>query len=193
MSETATISQVADRAGATAAAVSHVIDRPPLRNWDTGETGRRATWPKDGWVVDNHPEGTLFRSLPGAGPVLAPRLIIAFGTDRGRFEFAAVVQRLSGIAPVTERSGRTVWVHMRRACPKFLRQTFQEFRRALDRSIGMGESLFIKSGARTTRIATRPYERWPTAGSESFTAAGRTVPPTMSNFICVLWNIVIRR
>ena len=33
----------------------------------------------------------------------------------------------SGIAPVTEASGQSEWVHFRWACPKFLRQTFHEF------------------------------------------------------------------
>ena len=37
------------------------------------------------------------------------------------------VQQFSGIAPVTERSGKTIWVHRRLACPKFVLQTFHEF------------------------------------------------------------------
>jgi transposase len=78
-------------------------------------------------LVESHPEGSLFGSLPGAGPVLTPRLIVAFGTRRERFASAEEVQRLSGIAPVTEKSGKSQYVHMRRACPKFLRQTFHEF------------------------------------------------------------------
>jgi transposase len=78
-------------------------------------------------VVADHPESSLFASLPGAGPALVPRLIVAFGTLRERFESAQDVQQLSGIAAVTERSGNSVKVHMRVACPKFLRQTFHEF------------------------------------------------------------------
>lgn len=78
-------------------------------------------------LVESHPEGSVFGSLPGAGPVLTPRLIVAFGTQRERFASAEEVQRLSGIAPVTEKSGKSNYVHMRRACPKFLRQTFHEF------------------------------------------------------------------
>ena len=35
----------------------------------------------------------------------------------------------SGIAPVKQASGRSVWIHMRWACPKFLRQTFHELAR----------------------------------------------------------------
>jgi len=75
----------------------------------------------------SHPEQALFDSLPGAGPALAPRLLVAMGTDRTRFSSADEVATFSGIAPVTERSGQHTWVHWRLACSKFLRQTFHEF------------------------------------------------------------------
>jgi transposase len=74
-----------------------------------------------------HPDRLLFESFPGAGAVLAPRLLAAFGTDRDRFESAQDMQQLSGIAPVTEQSGKQRWVHWRWACSKFLRQSFHEF------------------------------------------------------------------
>jgi len=74
-----------------------------------------------------HPERALFESLPGAGPVMAPRLLVAFGTNRQRFANADEIQCYSGIAPVTVASGKSEWVHFRWACPKFLRQTFHEF------------------------------------------------------------------
>jgi transposase len=74
-----------------------------------------------------HPDFAIFDSLPGAGPVMGPRLIAAFGTLRDRYQSAADLQRYSGIAPVTEASGQQKWVHWRWSCPKFLRQTFQEW------------------------------------------------------------------
>lgn len=74
-----------------------------------------------------HPDFAIFDSLPGAGAVMVPRLIAAFGTQRQRFQSAAQVQSYSGIAPVTEASGSQLWVHWRWSCPKFLRQTFQEW------------------------------------------------------------------
>jgi transposase len=74
-----------------------------------------------------HPDSVLFAGLPGAGPALRPRLIVAFGTRRERYSSAAELLSYSGIAPVTEQSGHTKWVHFRRACPQFLRQTFHEF------------------------------------------------------------------
>ena len=78
-------------------------------------------------LVLSHPDGSVFASLPGAGPALVPRLIVAFGTNRGRYQTAYEIQCYSGIAPVKEASGKTQHVHFRFACPKFLRQTFHEF------------------------------------------------------------------
>jgi transposase len=78
-------------------------------------------------LVQTHPDGTLFASLPGAGPALVPRLIVAFGTHRDRYGSAFEIQSYSGIAPVKEASGRSAWIHCRFICPKFLRQTFHEF------------------------------------------------------------------
>jgi transposase len=74
-----------------------------------------------------HPDAELFRSPPGAGAALAPRLLVAFGTDRSRFASADEVQAYSGIAPVTKRSGKSCHVTKRYFCNKFLRQTFHEF------------------------------------------------------------------
>ncbi len=78
-------------------------------------------------VFATHADRDIFGSFPGAGDVCAPRLAAAFGTDRARWDSAAEVQAHSGIAPVTERSGKSVWVHHRLACPKFVKQTFHEF------------------------------------------------------------------
>lgn len=80
-------------------------------------------------VFSAHPEAYLFEQLPGAGAVVAPRLLAFFGTDRSRYGVAANVQTFSGIAPVTKSSGKTRIVYFRQACPKFARQTFHEFAR----------------------------------------------------------------
>lgn len=74
-----------------------------------------------------HPDAAIFQSFPGAGAALAPRLLAAFGADRQRLDNAAQMQELSGIAPVTRRSGKSVSILRRWACNKFLRQTFHEF------------------------------------------------------------------
>jgi len=78
-------------------------------------------------LVESHPDGALFASLPGAGSALVPRLLVAFGTRRDRYQSAYEMQCYSGIAPVKEASGNSEWIHFRFVCPKFLRQTFHEF------------------------------------------------------------------
>jgi len=78
-------------------------------------------------LMRQHPDAELFESLPGAGRALAPRLLAAMGADREQFNKPAEVQQASGIAPVTTQSGKTRLVRRRRACPRFLKQTFQEF------------------------------------------------------------------
>jgi len=70
---------------------------------------------------------TIFDSLPGAGPQLAPRLLVAFGSNRERFERAEDIQKYAGVAPVIEQSGKKKWTHWRYACSTFLRQTFVEW------------------------------------------------------------------
>jgi transposase len=78
-------------------------------------------------VSSTHAEAPLFAKLPGAGAALRPRLIVAFGTQRERYQGADEIQTYSGIAPVTVASGKSKHVHFRRARPKFLHQTFYEF------------------------------------------------------------------
>jgi transposase len=78
-------------------------------------------------LFDSHPDAKLFAALPGAGPQLAPRLLVAFGEERERFQSAQDLLRYSGVAPVKESSGQKSWVHWRWSCPTFLRQTFVEW------------------------------------------------------------------
>jgi transposase len=78
-------------------------------------------------VFAQHPDREIFSSLPGAGPVLAPRLLASMGSERERFDSAKNLQRYTGIAPVTKQSGKTHHVHRRYLCPKFERQSFHEF------------------------------------------------------------------
>ncbi|MCP5520190.1 MAG: IS110 family transposase [Verrucomicrobiales bacterium] len=74
-----------------------------------------------------HPDAVFFANLPGAGPALAPRLLVAFGSQRDRYPTRESMQRYSGIAPVTKQSGGKCHIHRRYCCPKFLRQSFHEF------------------------------------------------------------------
>jgi transposase len=78
-------------------------------------------------LCSSHDDYQVFASLPGSGSVYSSRLLAAFGTDRERFESADEVARLSGVAPVIERSGQSTRIRWRYFCPKFLRQSFQEY------------------------------------------------------------------
>jgi transposase len=69
----------------------------------------------------------IFAALPGAAEVFAPRLLCAFGEDRDRYRDAKELQRYAGVAPVTEQSGNSHWVHWRFKCPTFLRQSVVEW------------------------------------------------------------------
>lgn len=89
-----------------------------------------------------HPDAPIFRSFPGAGPCLAPRLAAAFGSHRERFPTAASLQRFSGVAPVTRQSGQFRSVHRRHACPKFLLQTFHEFARCSLQSCAWAQAYY---------------------------------------------------
>ena len=78
-------------------------------------------------IYHEMPDAALYESLPGVGKCLGPRLLVAFGEDRNRFGSAQEVQKYAGIAPVTERSGKTAWVQWRWGCSKFIRQAFTEW------------------------------------------------------------------
>jgi len=59
--------------------------------------------------------------------VLGPRLLASIGCQRERFGAAADLQRYTGIAPVTKKSGGSCYIHRRYLCPKFHKQSFHEY------------------------------------------------------------------
>ena len=76
-----------------------------------------------------HPDAEIYDSFPGAGRALAPRIAVALGEDRTKFDSAVAILNLTGVAPVTIASGKVKRVAFRMAAPKFQRQTFIEFAR----------------------------------------------------------------
>jgi transposase len=68
-----------------------------------------------------HPDHDLFGSLPGAGPKIAPRLLVELGQDRNRFESPQVLQCYGGTAPVSYQSGPFHKVRLRGQCDIALR------------------------------------------------------------------------
>jgi len=78
-------------------------------------------------VFQQHPDREIFEALPGAGPVLAPRLLASMGSERERYARPENLQCFSGVAPVTQQSGGKCHIHHRYLCPKFLRQSVHEY------------------------------------------------------------------
>ena len=78
-------------------------------------------------LFNHHPDHFIFSSRPGSGKALRLRLLTIFGEDRDRFQCAAEVQTVSGIAPLLRSSGKTRIVSYRWACPKFVRQGVHAF------------------------------------------------------------------
>lgn len=99
-------------------------------------------------IFRHHPDRMIFESFPGAGSALAPRLLCAFGADRGRWQSAAEISTFSGIAPVVERSGKQSRTHFRWACPKFVRQSFHEFAAASVRFCPWASSVYATQRAK---------------------------------------------
>jgi hypothetical protein len=73
-----------------------------------------------------HADATIFRSVPGAGACLVPRLIAAFGSERSRWAGAEDISNASGVSPIIVASGKMLDVQARYKCDHFLRQTFVE-------------------------------------------------------------------
>jgi transposase len=77
-----------------------------------------------------HPDHDLIDSFPGLGKILGPRVSAILGTDRRRHDSAESLQRLTGVAPVTRRTGGRkglALVYRRVRRPKFMHQTLVEW------------------------------------------------------------------
>jgi transposase len=90
------------------------------------------------------PEASWIRSLPGAGDVLAPSLLACLGRDQQRFASVADARALMGTAPVTKASGNYRSVHFRRGCWKFARRTLQLFADQSRHQCGWAQAFYEK-------------------------------------------------
>ncbi|MEP6168821.1 MAG: transposase, partial [Rhodopirellula bahusiensis] len=77
-------------------------------------------------LLPQHPQYAVAASMPGTAANTQARIIAAMGDGEGRYKSAKSLQCASGIAPITEQSGKRKFVIARWACTKFLRQTFHE-------------------------------------------------------------------
>ncbi len=69
---------------------------------------------------DTRCDPDILRSLPGVGPIVLAALL-SEGRDAIRRRDAAALRALSGVVPVTRRSGKQSTVVMRQSCPHRLR------------------------------------------------------------------------
>lgn len=74
-----------------------------------------------------HPDQAIFASLPGAGDLLEPKLLVLFSEDRERFPHPQAIRQLAGTCPVTKESGKKRQVAFRNACNHAHRDTLQQF------------------------------------------------------------------
>lgn len=78
-------------------------------------------------MFGEHPDHAIFASLPGAGDLLQPKLLVMFGEDRERFPTPGAIRQLAGTCPVTKQSGKKKYVAFRKACNRAYRDTAQQY------------------------------------------------------------------
>ena len=117
-------------AGVTEAAVLHLrslVARLRLANTEFHQAEQKldelcARLSQDATVAAHGPcDAAILRSLPGVGLVVLATLLTEAGDPLARRDYAAL-RTLSGVAPVTKRSGKTCLVVMRYAAQDRLRQ-----------------------------------------------------------------------
>ena len=91
---------------------------------------KRDTIRQVGKLFAQHEDAFIFDSLPGAGALLAPKLLTMFGDQRDRYPDRTILPAIAGTCPVTKQSGQSQWVTFRRACNHNYRQTAQLFARS---------------------------------------------------------------
>ena len=77
--------------------------------------------------LDEHPDAVVFRSLPRAGQVNAAQMLAEWGDCREAYDGPEAVAALSGMAPVTRRSGKHLAVGFRWACNTRFRNALATF------------------------------------------------------------------
>jgi transposase len=77
--------------------------------------------------LDEHPDAVVFRSLPRAGQVNAAQMLAEWGDCREAYDGPEAVAALSGMAPVTRRSGKHLAVGFRWACNTRFRNAIATF------------------------------------------------------------------
>lgn len=77
--------------------------------------------------LGEHPDGSIFTSLPRSGQINAAQVLAEWGDVREAYEHPDAVAALAGVTPVTNQSGKHKSVHFRWACNKRFRVAFTTF------------------------------------------------------------------
>jgi transposase len=93
-------------------------------------------------LMDDIPDGHLFRSLPGADYILGAKLLVLYSTRD--FADASEAQQLFGTAPYTAMSGQSRRVGFRKGANKFGRNTLQQFARGSIKSSSWARRQYVK-------------------------------------------------
>lgn len=93
-------------------------------------------------LFEQHPEASLYASLPGVGAFLAPALLAKLGEDRGRFPTRTVLQAVAGTCPITRRSGNHCSIRFRQACDRQFRYIATLWARHALKDAGWAQTYF---------------------------------------------------
>ncbi|MFN2104451.1 MAG: IS110 family transposase [Candidatus Promineifilaceae bacterium] len=96
-------------------------------------------------LFQQHPDTFIFASLPGAGKLLAPKLLVMFGDHRQRYPTRSWLPAIAGTAPVTVASGKSRYVKFRKACNHEYRQTAQQFAKCSIRESSWAATYFYRA------------------------------------------------
>ena len=110
-----------------------------------------------------HPDHSIFSSLPGAGVLLQPKLLVMFSEDRARFPSPQDIRALAGTCPVTKQSGKRRHIQFRRACNHGFRETAQQFAVASVRQVDWAAAYFtsaLSHGLRKNHAYRCVANRW---------------------------------
>ena len=99
-------------------------------------------------LFQQHADAFIFDSLPGAGDLLAPKLLVMFGDHRQRYPTRSWLPAIAGTAPVTVASGKSRYVKFRRACNHDYRNTAQQFAKSSIRKSAWAVTYYYQASDR---------------------------------------------
>jgi transposase len=130
-------------------------------------------------VFNNHPEAKIFGSLPGAGDVMAPRLVAFFGTDRTRFQSADNVASFTGIGPVTQSSGKSKSYTPAGLARSLTGRPFTSLPESRFHTANGPAITFNTTQRPKAKVTIPQFVRWLSSGSEFYSGAGKPARLTM--------------